>query len=379
MERYYIYMKGGELKKDQLRTWIEIDKKAIAHNYKLFRSIIPRKTLLCGVVKSNAYGHGLVEFAKSAERHVDVFAVDSIIEGIRLREEGIKKPIFVLGYILPSMFSEAVKYDIAVTVASMDALKEAVKLKKKLEVHIKIDSGMSRQGFFQKDMEEVCEVFKKNKQLIFKGIYTHFADAKNPSFPQNTYRQKEEFDRAVKIAREDFDPIVHCAASSTSILFPEMHEDMVRIGISSYGLWPAKEVEAYAKDFFPLKLVMRWKTILADVKEIPKGAGISYGYTERVNKKTKIGILPVGYWHGYARNLSSVGHVVIGGKRARVLGRVTMDIVIVDLSKHKTVKMGDEVVLLGEEITSDELAYLVDTVNYEVVTRINPKIKRIIM
>ena len=366
------------LKKDQLRTWIEIDKKAVAHNYKLFKSLVPKNTLVCGVVKSNAYGHGLTEFSKIANRHVDMFSVDSAIEGIRLRESGILKPIFVLGYTLPSLLTEVVKNDIDITIAGKKALEEAVKIKKKLNIHLKIDTGMSRQGFFVKDLKEVLEMFKKNKHLNLKGMYTHFADAKNPAFPDSTYAQMSNFKRAINIVHKNgFDPIIHCAATSSIILFPETHFDMVRIGIGSYGLWPDEKVKAYASDFLDLKPVLKWKTILADTKEIPKGAGVSYGLTEIVKKKTKIGILPIGYWHGYDRGLSSIGYVLINGKKAKVLGRVTMDIVIIDLSKVKNAKEGDEVVLLGGKISADYIADLLNTINYEVVTRINPKIRRV--
>lgn len=376
-----------ELGRDQLRTWVEIDRKAIKNNFKIFRSLIPKGTLLCSAVKSNAYGHGLVEFSKEAlKAGVDVLAVDSVIEGIRLREAGVKAPMFILGYTLPTMVKEAVKHDIEITIAGIEALKAvaSLKLSKKIRVHLKIDSGMSRQGFFFEGLDDVLDIFDQTKHLKLVGIYTHMADAKNPAFPKNTYAQTRAFDRCVEHIRErGYNPLVHAAASSTTMLFPEAHYDMVRIGISSYGQWPSKETQAYAQDFIDLKPVMTWKTILADVKYIPKGAGISYGFTERVSKKTKIGILPIGYWHGYRRNLSSIGHVLINSKRARVLGLITMDITIVDLTNVPNPKVGDEVVLIGkqgkEEVTADELGYLLNTVNYEVVTQINPKIKRIVV
>lgn len=370
--------KKVNLAQNQLRTWVEIDKSAIAHNYKMFKSLVPKDTRICSVVKSNAYGHGLIEFSKAVGRYADVYAVDSVIEGIRLRESGITKPIFVLGYTLPTVFPLAVQHNIEVTISGWDALKEAVKIKKEMQVHLKIDTGMSRQGFFLKDVEEVLKVFKKNKHLKLIGLYTHFADAKNPSFAEYTYMQLDNFKKAINIVHENgFEPIIHAAATSAMMLFPETHFDMVRVGISSYGLWPDKRVEAYARDFLNVKPVMTWKTVVADIKDIPKGAGVSYNITEKMKKKTKVGILPIGYWHGYDRGLSSIGHVLIRGKKARVIGRVTMDMIIVDLSRVKQAKEGDEVILLGGEISADYLAGLLDTINYEVVTRINPKIKRV--
>jgi len=373
------------LKPNQLRTWVEIDRAAVKHNLKLFRSLIPRGTLMCAVVKSNAYGHGLAEFACEAQKAgADMLAVDSVIEGIRLREHGIKARIFVLGYTLPAMLREAAQHDIEVTIAGMTALKEAVRQSssKKIKIHLKIDTGMSRQGFFDHELEEALDLCVGVKHIEIVAIYTHYANAKNPAFPRDTYEQMHVFDCAVRYIRErGYDPLVHAAATSTTILFPEEHRDMVRIGIGSYGLWPSKETRAYATDCIDLKPVLTWKAVLADVKDIPKGAGISYGFTERVKKKTRIGIIPVGYWHGYPRVLSSVGHVLVNGKRARILGVVTMDSIIVDLSQAKNARTGDEVVLLGrqgkEEVCADEWAYLADTINYEIVTRINPKIKRL--
>lgn len=366
------------LAKNQLRTWVEIDRSAIAHNYKMFKYLVPKGTRICSVVKSNAYGHGLVEFSKAVGRYADVYAVDSVIEGIRLREDGIKKPIFVLGYTLPTTLSLAAQFDIQVTLAGWHALEEAEKSGKNIHVHLKIDTGMSRQGFFLKDLEKVISVFEKSKYLKLVGVYTHFADAKNPAFAEYTHMQLKTFRKAVDmIHNRGFKPIIHAAATSATILFPETHFDMVRVGIGSYGLWPDKRVEAYASDFLKLKPVLTWKAVLADIKEIPKGMGVSYNLTEKVTKKTKIGIVPVGYWHGYDRGLSSIGHVMVRGKRAKVLGRVTMDMIIIDLSRIKEAKEGDEVILLGGEISAGYLADLLDTINYEVVTRINPKIKRV--
>ncbi len=376
----------SELNKEDLRTWVEIDKQAIKHNVRVFRSLIRKPCRLCAVVKSNAYGHGIYDFSPEAlKAGADWLGVDSLIEAIRLREKGVKVPILVLGYTVPSLFKKASQNDISLTISTFESLQVASNLKvpKKLKVHIKIDSGMSRQGFFLGDIKEVISIFKKSKSIIFEGLYTHFADAKNPAFPDNTYKQIKIFDEAVlKVKGAGFDPIVHAAATSATIIFPETHFDMVRCGIGIYGLWPSKETQSYAKNFIDIKPVLSWKSILSEVKVIEKGRGVGYGFTERVKKKTKIGIVPVGYWHGYQRDLSSIANVSVNGKLAKVLGRVSMDMIVVDLSKVKNPKVGDEIVLLGgapkEETSADILADLANTINYEMITRINPLIKRVV-
>jgi alanine racemase len=213
-------------------------------------------------------------------------------------------------------------------------------------------------------------------------VFTHFANAKDPSFPHDTDKQVAEFKKATDVfEKAGLRFMKHASATAGTIIFPQYHFDMVRIGIGLYGLWPAKEVqEAFGKKI-KLCPVLSWKTVVAETKIVPKGEGIGYNFTEIFKKNTKIAVCPIGYWHGFPRALSSIGHVLVGGKRARVLGRVSMDMITIDVGGIKNVKAGDEVVLIGKSgeqiITADEFADYAGTSCYEIVTRINPKIQRV--
>jgi alanine racemase len=367
-----------------LRTWIEIDKKAIKHNYSVFRSLISKETKIMAVVKSNAYGHNLTEFAQEQEKlGVDYLAVDSAVEGIALRKFGIKIPILVLGYTLPEMISEAVENDLEITVSNFDYFKEIRKLNlnKSVKIHIKVDTGMHRHGFQITDIKKVIAEIKKTKVTVV-GLYTHFAMAKNPSFPAYTKSQIEKFN----IWREAFalanlKSLCHAGATAGALLYEEAHFDMVRIGISLYGIWPSKEAEAFCEGKIKLQPVLSWKTIVAEVKQMPKGTKIGYDCSETLEKDSIVAILPVGYWHGFPRAISSIGYVLVSGQRCKILGRICMDIIIIDVTAVKNPKIGDEVTIIGqdekENISVDDIAHLISMSSYELVTRINPLIKRV--
>jgi alanine racemase len=366
-----------------LRTWIEVDTRALRKNYRIFRAKLQKNTKLMAVVKSNAYGHSLIDFSRTTQRFgAHWFGVDSIVEARALRREGIKKPILVLGSTLPEWYLEAAQNNISVTISSFESLEKALRqgtTRKPLKVHIKVDTGMHRQGFMPADIERVLPYFQdKQNCILFEGLYTHFAAAKNPAFPQDTKKQIEEFEFASRaVADAGFKPIRHAAATSGTLLFPESHFDMVRIGIGMYGYWPSRETRAFCERRIELKPALTWKTIIGEIKDLPAGSAVGYDFAETLAKQSRVAILPVGYWHGYPRALSCIGYVVIRGKRAKVIGRVSMDMIVVDISRIKNPRIRDEVTLLGAGITADELADLSGTINYEIITRINPLIKRI--
>jgi len=371
-----------------LRTWIEIDTKALKHNFQVFRAIISKNTMLGAVVKSNAYGHDLFQFTRAVERlGADWIIVDSIVEALALRLNKTKKPILVLGYTLPKRIDEAVKHNVSLTVSSIESLKAIVKTakkcKRKIKAHIKVDTGLSRQGFLLKNQKEIIRILKSNKQWVdVEGLYTHFSSAKNPSTPKSVNKQLEIFQTWIDLFKQyGFKPIIHAGATAATLLFPKTHFDMVRIGIGMYGLWPSDETRIILEEKLPLKPVLTWKTIVSEVKSLPKGTKIGYDSTEKLRKNSRLAICPTGYWHGYSRRLSSIGYVLIKGKKAKVMGRVSMDILIVDISSISNVKEGEEVVLLGrqgrEEVTANEVATLDGTSQYETITRLNPLIRRI--
>lgn len=372
-----------------LRTWLEIDKKALKHNYKIFRSLINKQTKLMAVVKSNAYGHNLTEFALEQEKlGVDYLAVDSVVEGLALRKSGIKKPILILGYTLPEMLEKVILNDLEITISNFEYFKEIKKFfnknkkKQPIKIHIKIDTGMHRHGFLETEILKIVKLIKNNTLINVIGLYTHFSSAKNPAFPQETYNQINIFNKwreaftLVKIK-----PIYHTCATSSTILFPEAHFDMVRVGIGLYGIWPSSEVRSFVYNKFVLQPILSWKTIIGEIKKVPIGSGVGYDLLEKLSRDSKIAILPVGYWHGYPRALSSVGQILINGEIAKVIGRVCMDIIIVDITNIKNTKVGDEVTIIGcdkdKTILVDDISSLINISPYEMITRINPLIKRI--
>ena len=381
-----------------IRTWIEIDKKALVNNYMIFRKLIPKKCKLMSVAKSNAYGHGLIDYSKEMERlGADFIGVDSITEAIALRREKIKIPILVLGYTLSELYVDAAKNDISITISSKEQLENVDRFlnyqdsgsqttvqndSKKLKIHIKVDTGMHRQGFYLEELKGIVKSIKTFDHVKVEGIYTHFASAKNPCSTADTEKQIAEFKTACKILEAaDIHPVRHAVATGGAIVFPEAHFDMVRIGIGLMGLWPSKEAKNNFQDKIMLRSALSWRSIVSEIKRIKKGERIGYDFTETFLVDSTIAIIPIGYWHGLRRSLSSVGEVLINGCRAKILGRISMDMIAVDITKVKNVKVGSVTTVIGKdgtkEVTAEEMASLSDTSWYETITSLNPLIKRI--
>jgi alanine racemase len=363
-----------------MRTWIEISEKNIRNNVNVFRKLIKPECFLMSVVKSNAYGHNLIDFSLLADKAgVDWLGVDSIIEAETLRKVGLEKPILVLGHTITQKIAVAEKENISLTIADFPSLKSIKK--NKVKIHLKIDSGMHRQGFFVSEIPRVIKTIKNSPLITLEGVYTHFASAKNPAFPKETLTQIEEFKQALNLLEKaGFKKLIkHASATSGAIIFPQAHFDMVRIGIGLYGLWPSQETQSAYQEKIHIKPVLSWKTIVAQIKTLPKQSRIGYDLTETLTRKTKVALLPIGYWHGFPRALSSIGQVVIRNQKARVLGRVSMDMISVDVTDIKNIQTNDQVVLIGKKITADDLAFLSDTTCYEIITRLNPRIKRFIV
>lgn len=378
----------------ELRTWVEIDRKAITANYRAFRKIIPKNIRMLGVVKSNAYGHNITEFAHELEKlGVDMLAVDSLVEALALRKAKIKIPILVFGYTLPAMFAKAEGKNIHLTISSLDGLRAFLKFShiKKIPIHIKVDTGMHRQGFLENEIPQVLKLLAKGKARV-SGLYTHFASAKDRNDHIFTGTQIVEFERwRTAFLNAGYSPIAHASATGGTLAYSQAHFDMVRVGAGLYGFWTAQELARAVSKEFSVKPVLSWKTIVSETKEIPVGAGIGYDLTHRVEHPSRIAVCPVGYWHGYPRSLGSAEHrlgreikfaeVLVNGKRAQVLGRVSMDMIVIDVTDIPRVKVGDEVVLIGrskkEEISASELAACANTTAYEILTRLNPLMKRI--
>lgn len=360
------------------KVWLTVSKGAVLKNIRAFRGLLDKKTKLYAVVKSNAYGHGLMQFSTIADNGVDGFCVDSVVEGIKLRTHGIAKPILVLGYSLPALYTTAAKNNIIVTISNMDALAAWRKAKIKPQFHLKIDTGMHRQGFLFSEIPKIISLFEnwnlKIENSPLQGIYTHFAMAKNNKDKAFTQKQFVMFQKACGILKEaGFKNLVcHASATGGTLLGKEFHLDLVRVGIGLYGIWPSMELESQLCKKIKLVPVLGLYSVVSEIKTVTKGAGVGYDLTERVTRDTKIAVIPVGYWHGIPRAASAIGWVWIGKSKARIIGRVSMDMIVVDVT-HCPCKVGTEV-----HIVPLEIARSMDASPYEVITRINPLIHKVI-
>lgn len=373
-------------------TWAEINLSALQHNIKVLRKQIGNQVILAPSVKANAYGHGMVEISKIAlASGADWLCVNSLFEAEILRKNGIKAPIYIMGYVLKKDLAEAIRLHCRLVVYNKETVAElgraAEKLRKKVRVHIKVETGNNRQGVLMSEIFDFVEFARKFPFIEIEGLATHFANIEDTVDDRYARFQLENFKKtlAALATRGIHIPIPHCANSAATILFPETHFGMVRPGITVYGLWPSEEVKSAAKKrhrLISLRSVLSWKTRIAQIKEIPKGSFVGYGCTYKTKRETRLAILPVGYYDGYDRGFSNKSHVLIHGKRAPVRGRVCMNITMVDVTDIPTARVEDTVTLLGrdgrEEIAAEYLADLIGTINYEVTTRIHEGIPRII-
>lgn len=369
-----------------VRTWIEISKRAVRHNAAAMRKLLAPNVKLFAVVKSNAYGHGIFAMPPLLlESGVDGFCVDSIIEAVAMRERGINAPILVLGFTLPKLYPLAREHDIALSISSMDSLRELCRAKTTPQFHLKVDTGMHRQGVYAEEVPEAIKMLKASLAgKALTGVYTHFASAKDINYPTYTDMQATAFDRALAMFHEaGWKKLVrHAAATAGAMVNKKYHYDAVRVGIGFYGLWPSKELRIQMPDI-NLRPILSWHAIVGEVKTAKKGDYVGYDLVERLRRDSTLAVLPIGYWHGFPRALSGVGEVLINGERARVLGRVSMDIIVVDVTGIPC-KMGDNATLIGaqgkEVITAEECAAAAGGASYyEYLTRLNPLIERLVV
>jgi len=372
----------------EVRTWLELDQAAITNNFQVLKARLTTGCQVMGIVKSNAYGHGLIDFSKQlVALGANWLGVDSITEGLALRRAGIDLPLLILGYTLPNLLAQARQENCSVTISSWENLRAwaALPADQRPAVHLKLDTGMTRQGFVEQDWPQVFEFWQQQAgDNSLEGLYTHLAAAKNPSFPQFTQGQLDAFSRACQLANKfGQKPLRHAAATAGALVFPAAQLDMVRYGIGLYGLWPAAAVRQVLQEQLSLKPVLNWRSLIVEIKAVPQGASVGYDGVEKMWRDSRLAIVPIGYWQGFDRGLSSIGHVLLQGRRARVIGRVSMDMITVDITDIPDVQVGQIVTLLGrdgeQEITADEIAALLETSCYEIVTRLNPLMKKILI
>jgi alanine racemase len=373
---------------------VEIGHAALVHNIREFRRIIGPKRLFLGAVKANAYGHGLLETSRIAVAEgIDWLGVNSVEEGAALREAGIDVPVLVLGYVPLAGLEEAVTRDLRLTVYNRETVKALASLAKRMHrdirLHIKVETGTWRQGVVPKDLAAFVRDVRKSPGLVVEGLSSHFANIEDTT--------KHDYPRlqldCYRTACRDLEagglsvPIKHMSCTASTILFQEPDFNLARVGIGLYGLWPSKETFLSAalekKEPPSLKPVLSWRARIAQIKKVPAGAFIGYGCTYRTTRPTTLAIVPVGYYDGYDRRLSNAAHVLVKGRRAPVRGRVAMDFLTADVTDIPGVKLEDEATLLGadgrERIAAEDLAALAGTIGYEILSRINPLIPRVVV
>lgn len=368
------------------RVYAKIDLDAIAYNMEQMKQNIRPETKVMAVIKADGYGHGAVQIAEMMERwnYIWGFAVATLDEAVVLRTEGIQKPILVLGCVFPDQYMEMLKYEIRMNIYTEEMAESisrmAAREGKTAYMHIKLDTGMSRLGFgINEQSVETIKRISKMPNVNMEGIFTHFtkADEKDKSF---TKKQIQEFvwmterlkEKNVRFAYE------HCSNSAGIIDVPEANFDIVRAGISTYGLYPSEEVD---KTNVKLKPALALKSHVAFVKEIESGTPVSYGGTFVAKEKMKIATIPVGYADGYPRSLSNKGYVLIRGKKAPILGRVCMDQFMVDVTQIEGVSFGDKVTMIGKDgneiLPVEVLSELSGRFNYEFVCDLGKRIPRV--
>lgn len=369
------------------RVWAEVDLDAIWENMVHMKENIAENTKILAVIKTDGYGHGGVPIAKMLEQLDFMFgyAAATYEEAHVLREAGVKKPILILGYTFPYCYEELIREEIRPAVYRRDTVEElaaaAAKVGKKAKVHIKVDTGMGRIGITpDEEGLEFVRFLIEHPELEVEGIFTHFAKS-DETDKTSANHQLELFQDFIKKIQTELGitiPVKHCSNSAAILEMPQANMDMVRAGITTYGLYPSEEV---SKDIVPLRAAMSLYSHIVYCKTIHAGQSVSYGGLFTAQKDTRVATIPVGYGDGYPRSLSGRGYVLIHGKRAPILGRVCMDQFMVDISEIPGVMEGDKVTLLGvdgtERITAEELGELSGRFNYEFVCDLGKRIPRV--
>ncbi len=374
-------------------TWVEISKANFQHNLTSFRGLLGPGVDLLTVVKSNAYGHGLVEMGKLATEYgSDWLGVVNLDEALKLRLAGIKAPLLVLSFYPLEEVSvkAAIEQGISLVVYDFEQLefldKLAGELGEKARVHLKFDVGTTRLGVLADDevvVDEFLTLAAKTENVEVEGVFSHLAASEEDE--EFTRAQAKKFRWVVARAREVFGGekklITHLACSAAGMLSEDFQFDMARLGIAAYGLWPAEELREKMGPAVDLKPALAWKTKIIQIKTVSAGTNVGYGCSYKTKSEARIAVVPVGYWDGVDRHLSNCGEFLVKGRRCPIRGRVCMNLTMIDVTGIENLEVGETVTLIGkdgaEEVTADEWAGWIGTINYEVATRINPEIKRI--
>jgi len=351
-------------RKMKVLNTIELSSKALKHNYNYYNKLHP-ESVICPVLKSNAYGHGLVEIARMCEKLKPAYLiVDSFYEAFELKNAGVKTPCLIIGYTRPENYKHMSFKNVAVTVLDLDSIKALGGLRKKIKIHLKIDTGMHRQGVPLNKVGEALDLIQSYKRLHLEGVCTHLADADNPD-KEITKQQVKAFKQICKKVDVKWKHI--SATAGAGIIFSKEF-NMIRLGLGLYGDSP---IQKYAKN---LKPVMRFSSTIIDIKKLKKGECVSYGCTFTAKRDMKIGIVPAGYYEGIDRRLSNKGYVFYGKNKCKIIGTVCMNLTIIDLTSVKGARKGGRVDFINGNVR--DIADLCKTISYVIWTHVAPTIRR---
>jgi len=376
----------------ELCSWCEISVRALRANVAVLRQRLRPGALLGIVVKSNAYGHGLLLCAREfLAAGSDWLVVNSVEEAVQLRDAGIESPLYVCARVPPALANRAARTRARVVLCDEEAARALAQagrqVGREVEVHIKLETGTYRQGIALEGALALARLVQDLEGIVLEGLTTHYADIEDTTDHAFARGQLRLLEEAHQVFAEKGIPVpmAHSANSAATLLWPQTHGSLVRVGLAAYGLWPSRETYATALQrrasgedtWLPeLSPALSWRTRITQLKEVPSGAYIGYGRTFRATYPMRIGVLPVGYYEGYDRRLSNVAHVLVNGVRAPVRGRVCMNMTMVDVTHIPEVEVGSVVTLLGwdgeEEVSADQWATWMGSINYEVVSCIHP-------
>jgi alanine racemase len=374
-----------------MKTWIELSASALRENYRRIAEFVAPAQVMA-VLKSDAYGHGLSQVGAILKDQVSSYAVDRVEEGIALRNVGVTGQILVLGYTENTeKITQAIEANLDLAISSFEQLEQLHFTTQDkgdtqpVHIHLEVETGLYRLGIPETDLGRVIELLQGQTRIQVRGLFTHFANVEeelDEGFPKEQHACFSRISEQFKAAGFSI-PQQHMACSAAGLVFDASRFDCVRLGISLYGLWSSELVRERVQatpEFLGLRPVLTWKTIVAQVKSVPAGASIGYARSERTDRPTQIAILPIGYYDGYPRSLASKGVVVIQGVRCRVIGRICMNMCMVDVTHVPgPIAPGAEVTLIGPGIDAEELAALSGTIHYEFVTRLASTIPRLVV
>lgn len=372
--------------------WFEIDRAALRHNLRLFRSLVDRRTRLALVVKANAYGHGLQQIAPSATAEADWLAVHSADEARRLRRLGLDCPVLIMGFVPPAdLFDLDAETHVFVSTPEVAEWLGAYRQRTgiSLPVHLKVETGTHRQGVAVDRIPELCRAVRRCG-LEVVGLATHFANIEDTLEHEFARAQLATFSSAIEVASRELGgrpTYVHAACSAAALLWRASDFDLVRVGISGYGHWPSRETKLswildHGGDGLQLQPVLSWRATVGQIQSVPTGGTVGYGRSWTALRPSRVAVLPFGYSDGYPRALGNQARVVLHGTRVPVVGRVCMNITLVDVTDVPAVQVGDVCTVLGADggaaVTAEELAALAGTINYEVLARLAEHVPRFV-